>query len=162
MTSADDRLHQLEARLRRAEDLLAVMELVASYGPLVDSGDGRGAADLWTEDGVYDVDTGTYEGRNGIAEMVASRPHQRLVARGCAHATSPPRVYLDGDAAIAVTESQLIVQREGGGFDVVRATAHRWELVRTPDGWQVQRRTSRLLDGSDASRELLRPPLDHS
>lgn len=158
MTGADERLARLEARLRRAEDQLEILNLVAAYGPLVDNGDGAGAAALWTENGVYDVDTGTYEGRDGIAAMVASRPHQRLIARGCAHLTSPPQVSLHEDTALAITQSQLVVRNGEGGFDVVRTTAHRWELVRTPEGWQVERRTSRLFDGSASARDLLGSP----
>lgn len=152
----DERLAQLEERLRRAEDRLEILDLVAAYGPLVDSGDAAGAAALWTEDGVYDVDTGTYEGHDGIAAMVLSRQHQRLIAHGCAHLTSPPRVDLHGDSAVAITHSQLVLRAEGGGFDILRATAHRWDLVRTSAGWRIDRRTSRLLEGSEAARDLLR------
>ena len=158
MTDLEARIARLEIRLRRAEDQLEIINLIASYGPLVDSGDGDGAASLWTEDGVYEVDTGTYEGRDGISGMVESGPHQKLVQRGCLHMTSPPSVHLAEDTAVAVTESQLVVRNREGGFDVLRATAHRWELVRAPDGWRVERRTSRLLDGSGPPRELLRPP----
>ena len=154
----DDRIAQLEARLRHVEDQLEIVNLVSSYGPLVDSGDADGAAALWTEHGVYDVDTGTYEGQDGIAEMVRSRPHQGLIGRGCAHVTGPPRVRTDKDNAVAVTHSQLVVRNASGGYDVLRATAHRWELVRTPAGWRVERRTSRLLDGSAAARDLLNLP----
>lgn len=155
--TADERMAALEARLRHLEDRLAVHDLIASYGPHVDAGDAAAAAQLWTDDGTYDVDTGTYEGRDGIAAMVESRPHQRLIARGCAHLTSPPRVEVDGDTAAAVCHSQLVVRREdGSGFDVLRATAHRWELLRTQEGWRVRRRTSRLLNGGDEARALLR------
>lgn len=156
MTS-EERIAGLEKRMKHLEDRLAIYDLVASYGPAVDAGDAPTTAALWIEDGVYDVDTGTYEGHDGIVAMVDSRPHQRLIARGCAHVTSPPRIELDGDAAVAVSQSQLVLRREdGSGFDVVRATAHRWELVRMHEGWRVHRRTSRLLDGSDAARALLR------
>ena len=149
---------ELEARLRQVEDQLGISNRVASYGPLVDSGDGHGTAALWTEDGRYDVDTGTYEGRDGISGMVESEQHQKLVQRGCLHMTSPPAVHVTKDAAVAVTESQLVVRNRQGGFDVVRITAHRWDLVRTSAGWRVERRTSRLLDGSGTPRKLLRPP----
>ena len=158
MTTADERIAALEARLRAVEDQLAIVELVASYGPLVDSGDADGAAALWTEDGVYDVDTGTYAGHAGLSAMVRSRQHQGLLARGCAHVSSIPQVRVRADTAVAITHSQLLTRDEQGGFQVLRATAHRWELVRTSEGWRVQRRTSRLLDGSAAARELLRSP----
>ena len=91
MTDLESRIAGLEIRLRRAEDQLEIINLIASYGPLVDSGDGDGAASLWTEDGVYEVDTGTYEGRDGISGMVESGPHQKLVQRGCLHMTSRRR-----------------------------------------------------------------------
>lgn len=148
----------LELRVRDLEDLLEIQSLVAAYGPAVDSGAALAAAALWTESGSYDVDTGRYEGRAGIADMVASPGHQRLLDKGCAHVTGAPQVQVDGDAASAVCHSQLLVRREDGrGFDVVRATAHRWELVRTPEGWRVAARTGRLLDGSETARALLRP-----
>jgi uncharacterized protein (TIGR02246 family) len=158
MTTADERIAALEARLRAVEDHLAIIHVVASYGPLVDSGDADGAAALWTEDGVYDVDTGTYAGHDGIAAMVESRQHQGLLSRGCAHVSSTPQVRLREDTAVAITHSQLLMRDEQGGFRVLRATAHRWELVRTSGGWRVEQRTSRLLDGSAAARELLRSP----
>lgn len=157
MTGPEARIAALEERLRRVEDQLAITNLVAAYGPLVDSGNGPGAAQLWTEDGVYDVDTGAYEGHDGITRMVDSAPHQQLIERGCGHLSSPPRVDVDGDTAVAVTHSQLVVRNRAGGFDVVRVTAHRWDLVRVPDGWRIARRISRLLDGSETARELLRP-----
>lgn len=150
-----DRIDLLEARLRAAEDRLEIYQLLASYGPAVDAGDAAAAAGLWTQDGAYDVDTGCYQGREGITEMVRSPAHQRLIARGCAHLTTLPRVELRDDSAVAVCHSQLVVRREGGGYDVLRATAHRFELVRAPDGWRIDRRTSRLLDGGAAARELL-------
>lgn len=153
----EQRLAQLESRVQSLEDRLAIYDLVAAYGPSVDAGDAAVAADLWTEDGTYDVDTGTYEGRDGIAAMVESRLHQGLLERGCAHLTGPPRVDVDGDVAVAVCHSQLVVRRvDGSGFDVVRATAHRLDLVRTDTGWLVHRRTSRLLDGGEPARDLLR------
>lgn len=157
---SDDRIAELEARLRRVEDQLEISNIVASYGPFVDSGDGPGAAALWTIDGVYDVDTGLYDGHDGIRAMVESREHQALIERGCAHLTTPPRVDVDEDTAVAVTHSQLVLRNDAGRYDVLRATAHRWELVRTAGGWRVERRTSRLLDGGNAARELLRESTD--
>ena len=155
--TGEERLERLEARVQELEDRLAIGDLIASYGPLVDAGDAAGAAALWAADGVYDVDTGRYDGPDGIAAMVGSPGHQRLIGRGCAHLSSTPRVDVDGDVAVAVCHSQLVLRREdGSGFDVLRATAHRWELVRTADGWRVSRRTARLLDGDEAARALLR------
>ncbi len=48
--TVEERLAALEHRLRRVEDELAISHLMASYGPLVDAGDGEAVAALWTED----------------------------------------------------------------------------------------------------------------
>jgi hypothetical protein len=65
------RVQRLEARLRVLEDQAALAQLVASYGPAVDSGAADAAAGLWHEDGVFDV-AGYFElvGHEGIAGMV--------------------------------------------------------------------------------------------
>lgn len=149
-----DRLAGLEQRLRAVEDELAITRLVLSYGPLVDHGDAEGVADLWHPDGTYDVDTGMCQGRSGIAGMVRSPEHQGLLRQGCAHLLTGPVVSIDGSSAVAVGHSQLVV-RGARGFQVLRATAHRWELTRTSTGWAVVRRTARLLDGRPEARALL-------
>ncbi len=147
-------LADLTARLGHLEDLLAITQLIAAYGPLVDSGAAEQTAALWTDDGVYDVDTGRMDGAGAVTAMVDSQPHQRLIARGCAHLLAPPHVVVEGDRAIAVGVSQLI-RHHDGGFEVLRLTANRWELARQANGWRVTRRTSRLLDGAAQARALL-------
>jgi ketosteroid isomerase-like protein len=44
------------ARLRQLEDERDIARLIASYGPAVDAADSDAAANLWSEDGVYDID----------------------------------------------------------------------------------------------------------
>ena len=70
LTSTETGLATARAELARAADELAVLRLLASYSPRVDSGDADGVAELWTDDGVYDVDTGVLEGHEGLREMV--------------------------------------------------------------------------------------------
>ena len=154
------RLELLEERLNRVEDELAITQLIASYGPLVDGGEADAVAGLWTEDGVYDVDEGRMAGRPQLAAMVRSRAHQGWIAGGCAHFLGPAHVTLHGDTAVAVCHSLMVVN--GGGefgtdaaFGVRRATAHHFELVRTEEGWRVVRRTSRVLDGRPDAPALL-------
>jgi SnoaL-like domain len=50
-----DELAALAARVQVLEDQQALAQLVASYGPAVDSGSADATADLWFEDGVFDV-----------------------------------------------------------------------------------------------------------
>lgn len=156
--TVEARLAALEARVRELEDHAAVQRLVAAYGPAVDRGDGAAAGELFTSDGRYDVDTGVYSGADGVAEMVQSRPHRRLLDGGCAHLLTPPDIRIDGDRAVAVGHSLLVLRRaDGSGYDVLRATSSRWECAREADGWRVVRRTSRLLDGTPQARALLAP-----
>ena len=150
---SDDRIAALEARLRILEDEREIARLMASYGPLVDAGASE-VADLWLEDGVYDIDEVYLSGREQVAAMVASEPHQSWIRGGCAHVVGPPHVTVDGDEAVAVCHSLMVV-RADGGFVVRRATANHWALRRTPDGWRVTTRTNRILDGRPESPALL-------
>ncbi|MCG7631809.1 nuclear transport factor 2 family protein [Gordonia McavH-238-E] len=154
MTSHEDRLSAIEARLRLMEDERDVARLVASYGPLVDSGDADAVAALWTPDGVYDVDGLYMQGRDDIVAMVRSRTHQGFIAGGCAHFQGPVHVTVNRDEATAASYSLLVLHDENG-FRVHRATAHHWRLVRTTDGWKADRRTSRALDGNPYAPGLL-------
>jgi ketosteroid isomerase-like protein len=152
----EERIAALEERLRRLEDEHEISRLIASYGPLVDAGRDAEVAALWTDDGVYDVDELSMEGREAVAAMVRSPEHQGLIGRGATHFLGPVHVRVDGDTAVAVGHSILLLHRDGR-FVPVRSGANRWELRRTPDGWRTVRRTTRMLDGSDEARALLVP-----
>ncbi|KRA29521.1 MULTISPECIES: nuclear transport factor 2 family protein [unclassified Nocardioides] len=149
-----DRLTALEARLQLLEDQWAISQLVASYGPLVDAGEADRVAALWTEDGVYDVEDFHMRSRADIETMVRSDAHQGLIGAGCSHFLGPAHVTVDGDSAVAVCESVLLVRHKGRIFPA-RIGANRFELVRTPQGWQTTCRTTRGLDGSAEVRGLL-------
>lgn len=149
-----DRLAAIEARLQLLEDQHAISQLVASYGPLVDAGEAERVADLWTEDGVYDVEEFFMASHSEVAAMVRSDAHQGLIRSGCSHFLGPAHVTVDGDRAIAVCESVLLVRHKDRVFPA-RIGANRFELVRTADGWRTTRRTTRGLDGSAEARAVL-------
>ena len=146
----------MSGRLAALEDEIAVYRVLATYGPLVDSGSGVEAAELWTADGEYDAGVGRWEGRAAIAAMVAGDSHQGLIHAGAAHVMGGvPHVVVDGDTAVATAYFHLH-RRAGDEFRVWRVTATRWELVRDGTSWKISRRVNRLLDGSDEARQLLR------
>lgn len=151
---SEDRIAALEARIGLLEDERAVARAMASYGPLVDGGDAEGVAALWAPDGVYDIDEIFLPGREKIREMVRSPAHQGWIRQGCAHVVGPPHISVDGDEAVAVCHSLMVVH-EDGRYVVRRATANHWLLRRMPSGWQVVTRTNRILDGRTESPELL-------
>lgn len=144
----------LEARLRRLEDKDEIAQLIASYGPLADSGDAEAVADRWEPDGVYEVDEWSMNGRDAIMAMITGAKHQSWIKRGCAHFLGPAHITIQDDKAVAVGHSLMVVHNEGE-FVVRRATANRWQLRRCPQGWRVTLRTSRVLNGSAESPRLL-------
>lgn len=149
-----DRIDALEARLQALEDEREIRDIVVGYAPLVDSGANEEVAGLWTEDGVYDVDEILMQGRDQLSAMVLGKGHQAWIKGGCAHFPSPPKIIIDGDKATAVSYSLMVV-RHDGRFVVRRATASHWVLVRTEQGWKVEVRTSRVLDGRPEANQLL-------
>ena len=105
-----DRVGRLEQRLDRAESVLALHDLKARYGELVDARFARGAtvapdlladlarraADLFTEDGVWDAGPalGVARGRDEIAARLTT---STLVFSR--HLFVKPRLDVDGDRA---------------------------------------------------------------
>lgn len=143
------------ARLQRLEDESAITKLLASYGPSVDAGNADNAAALWAADGTYDVEDWLMTGRQGVHDMVSSTAHQDLVAEGCCHFLGPAVVTVDGDSAVAVCESLVLVRDGDSGYRVWRATANHFALTRLDGRWQITARTSRLLDGNPYAHTLL-------
>jgi SnoaL-like domain len=150
-----DTLESLERRLRALEDERDISRLIASYGPLVDSGDPDAVAALWAVDGGYDTGDWKMSSRDDVAAMVRSEEHRGLIARGCCHFFGPPAVTVDGDEAVAICQSMLLVRRESRGYQVARAGVHLIRLQRTGHGWEIISRTARQLDGSGQADELI-------
>jgi SnoaL-like domain len=154
MRALEERVLLLERTVRHLSDQLELLQLTASYAPGVDSVSAERTAELWVEDGIYDTDAGKFFGRKQIIEMVNGTLHRSVLAKGAAHVVSMPRITVTGDTAVGVCHSRLYV-RDGDGFRQWRVAANRWEFVRTPEGWRIQRRINRLLDGSEEARALL-------
>ncbi len=144
----------LLGRIQRLEDERDIARLIASYGPAVDAGDSGATARLWAEDGVYDVDLMRMESRDEVRAMVDSKAHQKMVAHGCSHFLGPAVVTVEGDTAVAVCES-LVLVRDGDGYRVWRATANHFALRRIDGQWRISVRTSRVLDGNPEAHALL-------
>lgn len=144
----------LEDRIRALEDRFAIYDLIATYGPSVDSRSADATAALWDEEGWYDFGGEPLMGAATVGTLVDSDTHVGYVSRGCAHVLGLPKVEIDGDRAIATNYSRVYLH-QGDHWRVERAGVNRWELVRTEAGWKVAGRTNRLLDGSQDARSLL-------
>lgn len=157
------RLAALEARLRAAEDQLAIQNLLMTYGPLVDSATAVPAGALWVEGGGYNFtlpDGGSKRlaAPDEIAGMYSWPGHLDLVNTGCAHLTATPKITVDGDDAQAVGYS-VVILKEGDRWFLWRAAVNHWTLQRTIEGWRIVERFNRALDGSAESHETMRKVL---
>lgn len=150
------RLRALEERLSRQEDMTAILQLIAAYGPAVDSRDGPATAAIWAPEGSYDYGAGTLAGAEAVGCVVDAATHVAYVAAGCGHVLSLPRVWLDGDRAEAVNHSRVYL-RDGEEWKVERCSANHWRFIRTAAGWRVESRQNRLLNGSAEACALLGP-----
>ena len=152
----------LAGRVRALEDQVEIMQLVAQYGPSVDSGRGEATAALWTGDGAFDA-VPHYEmrGRDDIAGMVHGPGHQRLINDGCGHVLTVPHIVVDGDRATGRSYALNIRwDAAAGRFWVARVSANTWTWVRTPSGWRIADRVNAPLDGTPGHREMLAPPFE--
>jgi hypothetical protein len=155
------RLAALEGRVRHLEDHLAIIRLINSWGPAVDTGSSQEAGALWDESGVLESDMSRLEGPAAVVAMVESDGQQSLIRRGCAHVQSAPIVSIDGDRAIAIAYSQVFLHADDG-HEVWRVSANRWECQRTASGWRLTRRVNRVIDGEPAARSVLEQAFDAS
>jgi ketosteroid isomerase-like protein len=158
MTSNDDdlraRVDRLEQRLRTVEDELEITRTVVEYGLAVDSGEAEATGRLYTEDAVFDVDgTNVMRGRAAVEAMVRGPGHQSLLPK-CAHTIGPVVVEVDGDSAQVTGYSRIYVATDDS-FEMFRIGCNQWELERSGSGWQINKRTSRVL-GSLESQAILR------
>jgi hypothetical protein len=156
MNDLEQTVADLVRRVRALEDELAIHRQIVRSGLAVDAGDADGAAAVFAEDAVYDVDGPLLmDGRAGVRAMVAGPRHQAMLP-DCAHQIGPAVVELDGDRATAVGYSRVYLRREGG-IGIYRVSFNRWELERRAGEWLIARRTTRLLGHADARRLFVRP-----
>ena len=163
----------VEQRIRAIEDRLEIYNLIAGHPPSADTGAAGYAEAVYTEDGVFDRGPGLSgaTGNKAIGANLKSAGHQAAIAGGLAHFTGMPLVTIDGERAVVISYLQILTPNKSGeaievpnhgasrGYHIHRVVTNRWELVRTKSGWKIKRRTLRLVDGSEPSREILRGAL---
>ena len=149
MPTLEQTVAELQSRVARLEDELAIHRLIASYGLAVDVGDPDRSAAVFTEDGVYDVDVGRMEGREAVRAMIRGPRHQEMVGH-CAHQIGPAVVRIEAeDRATAVGYSRVYLETRAGTH-VYRVSLNRWELLKERGDWLIASRTTRKLGCADA------------
>ena len=172
MASANATGRTIEERIRAIEDRLEIYNLIASHPPSADTGARSYIKSIFSEDGVLDLGgTKTATGNETISEMSQRPAHQEAIHAGLAHFTGLPHVKITGDTAVVTSYLQIIAPNPNGepvevpahgvskGYRIHRVGANRWELVRTDNGWKINRRAYRTLDGTEPALDILRQAL---
>jgi hypothetical protein len=122
-----------------ARDTLAIHELLALYGHIIDERQWARAEELFTARTVYDMrefGLGVVQGTAAIRELW-SRPH---AAHPLAHHATNILVSVDPDGTVRVLSKGLGVGPNGRVGSVV----YRDVVERTPQGWRFVARTAQL------------------
>lgn len=164
MKNLEERFTQLEHRLLKAEDELALRNLIVRYGLAVDCSDIDAALACHIENAVYTVSSPTagrdnfdsgdlyLKGHKAISEMLLSEMHQSLVPN-CAHTVGPFTIEINGNSARATGYSRLY-HRVVDDFKLMRLSINEWQFVRAETGWLISTRESRMV-GEDEAQTLL-------
>ena len=140
-------LADLEKRIQQLEDVEAIRNLIASYGPAADRGDADAVSDIWWEDGEYDVGGfGVSKGREAIAGLITGEFHQQLMIEGCAHVLSPHEISIVGNHADAVGYS-TVFRKVDGVFEAWRVSFNQWTFEKRGKEWRTILRVNRPVEG---------------
>jgi hypothetical protein len=126
---------------------MAIRDLSAEYNHCADTGNGDRHAQLYTEDGEFEIaGDRVYRGREQLAALTSSTTI-------LAHSTTDPVIEIDGDTARQTSRLLLTSKPQDGSANEFIATGRYIdELSRTPDGWRFHKRRIE----SDASPEEIR------
>lgn len=145
------------ARLQLIEDRVAITDLEADYAAHWDFGRPRQWAELFTEDGVFEMlAAGSMQPFKAVGHAELQGFSETIIKnwKGV-HFMHPPRLRLQGDQASALIffEYRHVMRQDNGHTrQGVVAGYYHVDYLRTPQGWRMQRRVEQALfdDTSDS------------
>lgn len=160
MSSLEERLQELEARVAELDDVRSIEDLAARYHSLCDGGwAGLSHADLdaltalWLPDGVYCINAARPPCR-GHAEIRDQFERLRRSMPWILHTFMNPEIEVSGDHATGRFKGVAYYRR--GGESHVVVGSYDGEFVRTGDGWRFASWVADLAHGSVLSSEPFR------
>ncbi len=167
-------IQQLLARLKATEDRLDILNLLAGSAISSDVASEAYWQKMFTHDAVFDRGQGRQDtGQAEILKIINDPNQKEAIKAGMTHLPMLPHITLNGDSAVA-TGYLLIVMPDSAashvklagkgvspGFSIYQLTVNKWQLVRTPEGWKVTRRTVRPIMSND-SRGILKRAIEGS
>jgi ketosteroid isomerase-like protein len=146
MSAADD----LEARIRRLEDRVAISETVINYARAIDLNDWQLYASLFTDPVHIDFSEAGLPANDFPRDAFIGFASAGLGGFDALQHLSPNHVveFDDTDPDRAICYSYMYAQHhiegaEGGDFYLMRGR-YTNELRRTPEGWKIERLTQHL------------------
>jgi uncharacterized protein (TIGR02246 family) len=129
----------IEARVRRLEDLLEIQQLFVDYGRHLDAHDFDAYAALFAENGeVLLGPLGRAKGRDGIKALM-QRTMEGMASSNY-HLITNPTITLDGDRAHSTVMWSVVDSGPEGGPTLTMLGRHVDVLAREGGAWKFQQR----------------------
>lgn len=130
---------ELEARLRRLEDLLEIQQLFIDYGLHLDAGDFEAYAQLFTVDAVLRLGpVARADGRDEIKRVMSETLAGQ--AGSSYHIVSSPQITLARDTATSQVMWTVVHRQADGQPKLTMMGRHVDELRREDGRWRIARR----------------------
>lgn len=115
-------------------DLLAIQDLLALYGHVVDDADWQRLRDVFSLDGVFDLEAIGRGRASGTAEL---QIFFSQLDHPLAHHTTNVMIEADRKGGAHVRSKYLVVSDDGR----IRTGEYHDDVVHTPSGWRIRQRT---------------------
>lgn len=141
--AAAERQTQVERRLQRVEDELAIHRLLVDYSATQDARDYQAYAALFAREGEWVNGNRTYKGREAILQMLTELygpTPPGYINNESYHITSNPQIDVDGDRATARSRHLLVMRGPKGEPVPMLAGRYEDELIREDGKWKILRR----------------------
>jgi hypothetical protein len=132
----------IETRLTQLEDREAILQLLVTYGHLLDEKDLRGYSQLFAADGVWEGGIGSATGPQGIYDMLDT-VFKRVPPGNYGndyHIMSDFQVTTNGDTATSRSNWTWVVEGSSGTPVIQRSGHYEDQLVKVDGVWKFKHR----------------------
>jgi hypothetical protein len=154
-------VQRLETRVQELEDEREIRSLLGWYAYFADGCQDDLWLDLWTDDGVYDLSIGRWEGKARLREFIEDpNVHHKPGFYGhTLHLQGPNlAVTIAGDEAVA-TGYNLLLHATANVPSVLRIGGNRWRFRRVGGRWLLAERRHRSVGESEFATNLTHAPV---